>query len=158
MPWQQSASTSHVAFCPEQVPSAKSQRSSVSSQTIEQQPICEPELQVSPVPRHSVFAGSSSHSPAVLQMFEQHSAFTVQSSDWTLQISPVHVPLLQLRSQQSVAFVHDAPSPRQIVAQRVTPVIPCTGSQRPLQHSLVGPGVQSTSGARHEFAGKQMSL
>ncbi len=61
MPWQQSESIVQLAFCALQVPGPKSQRggSCVVSHTIEQQPCCEPELQVSPTPRHVVFAGSS---------------------------------------------------------------------------------------------------
>ena len=114
IPWQQSASTAHVAFWALHTSSPKSQRggSCSSSHTPEQHPICEPELQVSPIPRQVVFAGSSWHSPPV-QMLEQHSAGELQSSDWTWQIAPPHVPLLQFRSQQSVALVHDAPLPRQ---------------------------------------------
>lgn len=61
MPWQQSESIVQLAFCALQVPGPKSQRGGfcMVSQTIEQHPIWEPELQVSPVPRHVVFAGSS---------------------------------------------------------------------------------------------------
>jgi len=61
MPWQQSESIVQPAFWALQTPGPKSQRGGfcVTSQTIEQQPCCEPELQVSPTPRHIVFAGSS---------------------------------------------------------------------------------------------------
>lgn len=88
-------------------------------------------------------------------MFEQHCALLVQSSDWTRQIAPPQTPLLQLRSQQSSAFSQVAPFPRQKFVHRVTPLMPCTGSQRPLQHSFIGPATQSAFGARHESVGRQ---
>lgn len=123
------------------------------SQTIEQHPFCGPALHVSPVPRHSVFAGSSSH-VSTLQMFEQHWELVVHGSLCTAQIGPPHVPLLQLRSQQSIAFTHAAPLPAHAFAHCVTPVIPCTGSQRELQQSLVVPAVHEAPGARQLPAGR----
>jgi len=64
-PRQHSALVVHVEFWALQVLGPNSHRggSRVSSHTVEQQPFCGPELQVSPVPRHVVFAGSSWHCP-----------------------------------------------------------------------------------------------
>jgi hypothetical protein len=58
---QQSLSIVQLEFCALHTVVAKSHRGGfcVSSQTIEQQPCCGPELQVSPMPRHVVFAASS---------------------------------------------------------------------------------------------------
>lgn len=155
VPLQHSAFVVHEAFCALHVSEPKPQRfGSVSlSQTIEQHPFCGPALHVSPRPRHSVFAGSSSHVPAS-QMFEQHCELVVQGSLCTAQICPPHVPLLQLRSQQSIAFSQAAPFPAHTFAHWVTPVIPCTGSQRELQQSLVGPAVHDAPGARQVPAGR----
>jgi hypothetical protein len=90
-------------------------------------------------------------------MFEQHWALLAHGSDWTRQISPLQVPPLQLRSQQSVACSQAAPIPRQMLVHRVTPAMPCTGSHRPLQQSFVGPGVHATSGARQPLASRHWS-
>lgn len=114
----------HVAPSLRHVPAPTAQRVgfTVSSQIPEQQPCCGPLLHVSPVGRHVVFAESSAHLPSEPQMFEQQSAFVVQSSPSTLHSLPPHVPPWQSRLQQSSAFTHAAPSATQKFAHCVTPV------------------------------------
>lgn len=95
-----------------------------------------------------VFAGSSVHLSSLPQMFEQQSAFVVQSSPSTVHSVPPHLPPWQPSVQQSSAFVHAAPSALQKLVHCVTPACPCTGSQRPLQQ-LSFLGSQACAGAVH---------
>jgi hypothetical protein len=88
-------------------------------------------------------------------MFEQQSALWTQVSLSTLHSAPPHLPALQLRSQQSVAFAHAAPLPSQMSAHCVWPAWPSTGSQRELQQLFVGPSTQVWPGARQLFDGRQ---
>lgn len=69
-------------------------------------------------------------------MFEQQSPFAVQLSLSTLQSVVPQTPPLQPREQQSSAFVQATPSATQMLVHCLTPDIPVTGSQRPLQQSV----------------------
>src|SRR5262245_11210260 len=80
-------------------------------------------------------------------MFEQHSAFVVQPSLSTLHSPPPQRPLKQPSEQQSSAFVHATPSAKQAFVHWMTPDMPVTGSQRPLQHCALL--VQSVAGPWH---------
>ena len=146
IPWQQSLSTVHVAPCAAHEALPASQRWVCLSQTIEQQPLCGPELQFSPIPRQVVFAMSSWHIrpfPVSMQMFEQQSPFAVHGVLSSPHSAPPHVPPLQFKLQQSVAFAQVWPSATHSGMHWVTPVWPCTGSQRPLQHVFVGPSTHA---------------
>jgi hypothetical protein len=80
-------------------------------------------------------------------MFEQHSAFAVQASLSTLHSPPPQRPLKQPSEQQSSDFVQATPSAKQAFVHWMTPDMPVTGSQRPLQHCVLL--VQSVAGPWH---------
>jgi hypothetical protein len=145
MPRQHCASVVQAAASARQVSAPKSHRfgSTVSLHTVVQQPRPEPDVQVSPVGRQLRFARSTWHSPP-WQMFEQHSAFVVQASLSTLHSPPPQRPLKQPSEQQSSAFVQATPSAKHAFVHWMTPDMPVTGSQRPLQHWLAA--VQSVPG------------
>ena len=69
-------------------------------------------------------------------MFEQQSALAVQLSLSTLHSVVPQTPPLQPSEQQSRAFVQATPSATQMLVHCLTPDIPVTGSQRPLQQSV----------------------
>lgn len=69
-------------------------------------------------------------------MFEQQSAFAVQGSLSTLQSVGPQTPPLHPSEQQSSAWVHATPLATQMLVHCLTPDIPVTGSQRPLQQSV----------------------
>jgi hypothetical protein len=77
-------------------------------------------------------------------MFEQHSAFVVQASLSTLHSPPPQRPLKQPSEQQSSAVAQATPSAKQAFVHWMTPDMPVTGSQRPLQHCALL--VQSVAG------------
>ena len=146
MPRQHWVSAVQAAPSARHVSAPKAQRlgSMDSSQTSVQQPRPEPDVQVSPVGRQSRFGRSTWHWPP-WQTFEQHSAFVVQASLSTLHRPPPQRPLKQPSEQQSSAFVQATPSAKQAFVHWMTPDMPVTGSQRPLQHcafaghSVAGP-------------------
>src|SRR6185436_13554681 len=80
-------------------------------------------------------------------MFEQHSAFAVHASLSTLHSPPPQRPLKQPSEQQSSDFVQATPSAKQAFVHWMTPDMPVTGSQRPLQHCALL--VQSVAGPWH---------
>jgi hypothetical protein len=80
-------------------------------------------------------------------MFEQHSAFAVHASLSTLHSPPPQRPLKQPSEQQSSAFVQATPSAKQAFVHWMTPDMPVTGSQRPLQHCALP--VQFVAGPWH---------
>jgi len=69
-------------------------------------------------------------------MFEQQSALAVQLSLSILQSVAPQTPPLQPSEQQSSAFVQATPLAVQMLVHCVTPDMPVTGSQRPLQQSV----------------------
>jgi hypothetical protein len=69
-------------------------------------------------------------------MFEQQSALAVQLSLSTLQSVAPQTPALQPSEQQSSAFAQATPLAVQMFVHWVTPDMPVTGSQRPLQQSV----------------------
>jgi hypothetical protein len=69
-------------------------------------------------------------------MFEQQSALAVQLSLSTLHRVAPQTPPLQPSEQQSSALVQATPLAVQMFVHWVTPDMPVTGSQRPLQQSL----------------------
>ncbi len=110
-PWQQSLSTMQVAPCAAHDALPVSHRCVCLSQTIEQHRLCGLELQLLPILRQVVFAMSSWHSlpfPVSMQMFEQQFASAAQGSLSWPHSAPPHVPPLQFKLQQSVAFAHGA--------------------------------------------------
>jgi hypothetical protein len=70
-------------------------------------------------------------------MLEQQSALAVQLSLSILHSVAPQTPPLQPSEQQSSAFVQAMPSAVQMFVHWVTPDMPVTGSQRPLQQSLL---------------------
>ena len=155
---QQSASATHVALSPLQRLGGAMQRGGLvllSQRSLEgvapQQPFCGPELHVSPVGRHVEFAASIKHFfVAGSQRFEQQSELTAHVSLSTLQMVPPHVPPLQASVQQSCASTHATPSARHASRHWMTPAMPVTGSQSPLQHWL--PVVHAVVGPMHATA------
>jgi hypothetical protein len=69
-------------------------------------------------------------------MFEQQSALAVQLSLSTLHSVAPQTPPLQPSEQQSSARVQATPLAVQMFVHWVTPDMPVTGSQRPLQQSV----------------------
>jgi len=69
-------------------------------------------------------------------MFEQQSALAVQLSLSTLHSVAPQTPPLHPSEQQSSAFVQATPFAVQMLVHWVTPDMPVTGSQRPLQQSV----------------------
>jgi hypothetical protein len=68
-------------------------------------------------------------------MFEQQSAFALHDSLSTLQRVAPQTPPLQPSEQQSSALAQATPLATQMFVHCLTPDMPVTGSQRPLQQS-----------------------
>lgn len=153
-PEQQSASFAHVAFVALHAVGGRMQRggSWVLSQrslsgVARQHPRCGPDVQVSPVGRHSELASSISHFPSAPQMPEQQSAFAAQSSPYTAQSLFAHTPPKHPSEQQSCAREQATPSALHASVHWMTPACPVTGWHRPLQQDALD--VHAACGTRH---------